>query len=244
LANAGATDTGGIDPLEELADVAEAQGLWLHVDGAYGGAFALCDEGRRRLVGMSRADSVTLDPHKGLFLPFGSGALLIRDAATLYAANHARAAYMRDLDEQQVLADASACDFSPELTRPLRGLRLWLPLKLFGIAPFRAALEEKLLLAAYAYEAMQDIPHIELGPEPDLSIYTFRFTPPEGNTNEFNNRFATALRDHGRVYLSSTVLDGDVWMRMAILNYHSHLVHVDDAIAAIRDVSAALLLGR
>ena len=213
----------------------------LHVDAAYGGAFVLCDEGQRRLRGMSRADSLTLDPHKGLFLPFGSGAVLVRDAKYLYAAHHARGAYMQDLGNEYSPETASACDFSPELSRPFRGLRLWFPLQLYGVETFRAALSEKLLLAEHAYEALQDIPYIELGPPPDLSIFVFRFLPSGKDANAFNRTFADALRDDGRVYLSSTSLDGRFLIRMAILNHHTHRRHIDQAVQAIREVSGALL---
>ena len=236
LCSAGATDTGSIDPLNRLADIAEAEDLWLHVDAAYGGAFVLCDEGRRRLDGLSRADSLTLDPHKGLFLPFGSGAVLVRDGRHLYVANHARGPYMQDLGESPSLETASACDLSPELSRPFRGLRLWLPLRLFGVKTFRAALAEKLLLAEYAYRRISTFEHIEVGPPPDLSIFTFRFLPPGVDANTFNRQLADDLRDDGRIYLSTTTLDGRFVLRFAVLGYNTHRAHVDTALEVIREL--------
>ncbi|RMF96855.1 MAG: aminotransferase class V-fold PLP-dependent enzyme, partial [Gammaproteobacteria bacterium] len=123
VGSAGTTDLGSVDPLPALADIAAEEGLWLHVDAAYGGAFALCETGRQRLAGMERSDSLVINPHKGLFLPTGLGILLVRDGSALYEAFHERGSYMQDADGSGPAL--SACDFSPELTRPFRGLRLW-----------------------------------------------------------------------------------------------------------------------
>ena len=166
LGSAGTTDTGSVDPLDALADIAERERLWFHVDAAYGGAFMLCDEGRARLTGIERSDSLMFDPHKGFFLPFGSGVVLVRDGDKLKAAFRARGAYMRDLDSGHGASVRSACDYSPELTRPFRGLRLWLPFQVHGIAPFRAAVEEKLVLARYLHRRLGEIRGIDVGPEP------------------------------------------------------------------------------
>ncbi len=111
----GTTNTGAVDPLGDVADVAEAEALWMHVDGAYGGFFQLTDRGRERFRGIERADSVTLDPHKGLFLPYGTGGLVVRDGAALRDAHYEGAAYLQDLpptgdaaELQRVLARALA----------------------------------------------------------------------------------------------------------------------------------------
>ncbi|MGI9189172.1 MAG: pyridoxal phosphate-dependent decarboxylase family protein, partial [Longimicrobiaceae bacterium] len=179
VASAGTTDTGSVDPLGQIADVAAEHGAWLHVDAAYGGFFVLTDEVGDLLADLSRADSVVLDPHKGMFLPYGSGAVLVRDGAALQAAHYYRASYLRDVPEEQDWF--SPADHSPELTRPFRGLRMWLPLQLFGVAPFRAALAEKLWLARYFHERVQEIGGMEVGPEPALSVALFRWVPPGGD---------------------------------------------------------------
>ena len=185
-ATAGTTDLGTVDPLHRIADLAEQFDSWFHVDGAYGGAFALCETGRQRLAGLERSASMIIDPHKGLFIPFGTGIVLVRDGQKLVYAFFARGAYMQDLKASLSHHEQSAADLSPELTRPFRGLRLWLPLKLTGIAPFRAALEEKLLLAEYAYERLESMDKFDVGPVPDLSITAFRYIPERGDANEFN----------------------------------------------------------
>ena len=225
IATAGSTDTGAVDPLTAIAGIAAAEGLWLHVDAAYGGAFLLCDEGRRILAGIDRSDSTIIDPHKGLFLPFGSGALLVRDRERLAAANRYHADYMQDAFSEDV--ELSPADLSPELTRPFRGLRLWLPLKLFGLAPFRAALEEKLLLARYFHGRLAQLPEWEVGPSPDLSVVTYRYRPARGDANEFNRRLATAVQNEGKCFISSTQLNGRFTLRLAVLHFRTHLADVE-----------------
>lgn len=239
-ATAGTTDLGTVDPLNLIADLAERYGFWFHVDGAYGGAFALCDAGRKRLAGIERSDSMILDPHKGLFIPFGTGIVLVRDGEKLVDAFFARGAYMQDLKQSDAHHEQSAADLSPELSRPFRGLRLWLPLKLIGIAPFRAALEEKLLLAEYAYQKLCDMDQFDVGPHPDLSITAFRYLPKRGDADEFNLRLADAIRADGRTVLSTTTLDDMVVLRMAILGYNTHVDDIDLTLDLARDIARQL----
>ncbi len=225
VASAGTTDTGAIDPLPALAELAERYGLWFHVDAAYGGFFRLCEDGSQLLAGMERADSVVMDPHKGLFLPYGSGALLVRDLGQLAAAHRYDAAYMQDaLPADRPLDPA---DLSTELSRPFRGLRLWLPLRLFGLAPFRAALEEKRLLARYFYEQLSQLPGWELGPRPELSVVTYRYVPAQGDADAFNQRLMQAIHADGRVFVTSTQLDGRFTLRLALLHFRTHKAQVD-----------------
>src|SRR5918997_1655905 len=193
-ATAGTTDTGAVDPLDELADVARQHGLWLHVDGAYGAPFALTGYGKQMLSGIERSDSVVLDPHKGLFLPFGSGAVLVREGGHLLEAHHYDASYLQDKDTLASGDEVSPADLSPELTRPFRALRLWLPLKLVGVAPFRAALEEKLLLARHFHQRMRLEDGFEVGPPPDLSIVAFRYLPGRGDPDDFNRKLISAVQ--------------------------------------------------
>ena len=233
VASAGTVDTGAIDPLPEIAELCRRFGAWLHVDGAYGGLFALCDEGRERLSGIEQADSVALDPHKTLFLPYGTGAVLVRDGKLLQDAFSASGEYIRPLGESEV--GPSPADLSPELTRHFRALRLWLPLQIAGIAPFRAAQAEKLALARYFHARLSEMEGFDPGPPPELSVVAFRFVPKNGDADEFNQRLLTDLQQEGRVMLSGTRIDGRYLLRCAILCFRTHIEHVDDALDAIRD---------
>jgi glutamate/tyrosine decarboxylase-like PLP-dependent enzyme len=238
VANAGTVDTGAIDPLPEIAELCRRYGAWLHVDGAYGGLFALCDEGRERLRGIELADSVALDPHKTLFLPYGTGAALVRDGKLLQQAFSASGEYIRPLGESEV--GPSPADLSPELTRHFRAMRLWLPLQVAGVAAFRAAQAEKLALARYFHARLSEMDGFDAGPEPELSVVAFRYQPRSGDADEFNHRLLTHLQQEGRVMLSGTRIDGRYLLRCAILCFRTHIEHVDDAIEAIREAVARL----
>jgi glutamate/tyrosine decarboxylase-like PLP-dependent enzyme len=231
VASAGTTDTGALDPLAALAGIAAREELWYHVDAAYGGCFLLLDEQRPRFAGIERADSVVIDPHKGLFVPYGSGAVLVRDPEVLRPSHGLRGVYLQDATD--ALDEPSPADLSPELTRHFRGLRLWLPLQLHGLARYRAALEEKLLLARLFHARVQAL-GFEVGPEPDLSVALFRW--PEGrdgsDANAFNRRLLQAILEDGRVFLSSTTIDGVFWIRVAVLCFRSHR----DRIEAVLEV--------
>ncbi len=231
IASGGTTDTGAVDPLSDIGEIARDSGLWLHVDAAYGGFFVLCDDGRRILAGIDGADSVVMDPHKGLFLPYGTGAVLVKERRLLQAAHSYQAAYMQDADE--AADEYSPADHSPELTRHFRGLRLWMPLKLFGVAPFRACLEEKLLLARHFYEEIQRIDGFEVGPPPDLSVVTYRYVPKRGDANEFNRRLVREVQRDGRVFITSTTLNGTVTLRLAVLCFRTHLDTIERALEVL-----------
>ena len=235
VASAGTVDTGAIDPLPEIAELCRRYGAWFHVDGAYGGLFALGD--RDLVKGIERADSVALDPHKTLFLPYGTGAALVRDGRHLLDAFSASADYIRPFAETDV--GPSPADLSPELTRHFRALRLWLPLQVAGIAAFRAAQAEKLALARYFHARLFGIGGWDAGPPPDLSVVAFRYLPKSGDADEFNERLIEHVQQEGRVMLSGTRIDGTFYLRCAILCFRTHLEHVDDAIdALVRGVEA------
>ncbi|MFU8839300.1 MAG: pyridoxal phosphate-dependent decarboxylase family protein [Nitriliruptoraceae bacterium] len=233
VAAAGTTNTGAVDPLDALADVAADVGCWLHVDAAYGGFFHLTERGRARLAGIERADSITLDPHKSLFLPFGTGALLVRDRAHLAAAFGEEADYLRDVvDGTLDLPDLAG--LGPELTREWRGLRLWLPLVLHGTDAFRDALDRALDLARWADAELTADPDVEVVSHPDLSILTFRVP---GDDAAQDAALARILAD-GRLRLSSTVLEGRVVLRLAVLSHRTTAGTVTDAVERIRAAAA------
>jgi aromatic-L-amino-acid/L-tryptophan decarboxylase len=254
VANAGSTNTGAVDPLGPLADLCARHGLWLHVDAAYGGFFLLTERGRRALAGIERADSIVLDPHKSLFLPYGTGALLVRDGAALRRAHSLTADYMPPLSEDDELIDF--CEISPELSRPFRGLRVWLPLKLLGAAPFREALDEKLDLARWAADQLRAMPEVEILAEPELSLLAFRLAPaiPAAaagaaasqlldRVNRLNRDWLDRVNARRRVYLTGTMLGDRFALRICVLSFRTHRDRLEQALedlrAAARDALAA-----
>jgi aromatic-L-amino-acid decarboxylase len=239
-ANAGTTNCGAIDPLEALAEIARAEGLWLHVDAAYGGTFALTERGRLALRGMGAADSVTLDPHKGLFLPYGTGCLLVRHPERLRAAHAQGADYLPVLGAE----DESPCELSPELSRDFRGLRVWLPLRLHGVAAFRAALDEKLDLARLAAERLAESDHLEVLAPPELSLFAFRLRAP-GLAPEEIDRGTQAVLERvnarRRVHITGTRLGGRYAGRICVLSFRTHRDRLLECCEALIEESARLL---
>jgi aromatic-L-amino-acid decarboxylase len=238
VASAGTTNTGAVDDLAACAEIAGRERLWLHVDAAYGGFFVLTDRGRRALSGLERADSITLDPHKGLFLPYGTGSLLVRDGATLRRAHSVHAEYLPPVPEDPDFVDFSS--ISPELSRDFRGLRAWLPIKMHGIGAFRRALDEKLDLAAWAVEELRRLPGVEIVAEPQLSLLAFRVSRPgldDVALDGLNRRLMEAVNARRRVYITSTVAGGRFLVRICVLSFRTHGEHLR---MAIEDIRAAI----
>ncbi len=218
VGSAGTTNTGAVDDLEGLANLAQNEGLWFHVDAAYGGFFALTERGRRAMAGLERADSITLDPHKGLFLPYGTGALLVKDEGALRRAHATFADYMPAMQHDPDFVDF--CDLSAELSRDFRGLRIWLPMKLFGLEAFREALEEKLELADWITHQLRKIPEVEVVTEPRLSLVSFRLLDdPDG---EATQRLMQSINKRKNVYLTGTLVDGQFAIRICVLSFRTH----------------------
>ncbi len=245
VASAGTTNTGAIDPLPDLAALCRREGLWLHADAAYGGFFMLTEVGRRALAGLDLADSVTLDPHKGMFLPYGTGALLVRDGGALARAHASGADYLPPVPDAPDLVDFHA--LSPELSRPFRGLRVWLALQLHGAGAFAEALEEKLLLARRLCEGVRAVAGVEILAEPELSLFAFGVAPP-GSTWEraaaetpkaldrLNLDFLDRINRRQRVHLTGTRLGGRFVLRACVLHLRTHTGRIE---AALEDVRAA-----
>jgi glutamate/tyrosine decarboxylase-like PLP-dependent enzyme len=239
IASAGTTNTGTIDPLESLAQIAEKFNLWYHVDAAYGGFFVLVEEVASQFKGIELADSLVIDPHKGLFLAYGSGAVLIKDKAAALHSHRYAVNYLQDLDDFGL--DAS--DISPELSRNFRGLRMWLPLRLHGVNAFKACLNEKLLLARYCHEEL--VNHgFGCSPQPDLSIIYF-WVP--GQTLEEENDLTKQLLKHihqdGTTFLSSTYVKKRFVIRVAVLSFRTKLETIDLTIEMLLRAKKKLVYG-
>ncbi len=232
VGNAGTTNTGAVDPLQELADLSEKYSVWYHIDGAYGGFFNLCEEGKRKLLGIERSDSIVLDPHKGLFVPYGCGSLLVKEGERLRRAHVLTADYLQDQFTPE--GETNFSEYSPELSRSFRGLQVWLPLKLFGVPAFRENLTEKLRLTEWMYERFLAEPGFECLSVPELSVITFRYRPQRGDVTAFNRRLLETIVKSGKLFLSSTMLRGQFAIRICILSFRTHQAEVEEAFEVVK----------
>lgn len=233
----GTTNTGAIDPLPEILDVARRHGLWVHGDAAYGGFFRIVKDGARLMPGLEQCDSITLDPHKGLFLPYGTGCLLVKDGQALLRAHADSAHYLQDVVDD---AAPGFNDLSPELSRDFRGLRLWLPIQLHGLAAFREALQEKLELTRWAYGELRKDSRFEILDEPQLSVIAFRMKGDGQAGDARNEELLRRVNARKRVFLSSTRMGGRYVLRICVVSFRTHADRIKDAVDALREEAAAL----
>jgi aromatic-L-amino-acid decarboxylase len=238
VSSAGTTNTGAVDPLDAIADLCAREDLWHHIDGAYGAFFYLSEELRETLRGLPRADSLTLDPHKGMFLPYGTGALLVRDGAALRAAHEATADYLPAMPHPADFYDPS--QHGPELSRGYPGLRVWLSVKLFGAAAFRDAIVEKRVLTLEAHRRVAALPGIVMDADPELSLFAFHLTWPGASIAE-EDAATRALMEkttaRGRVMLTGCTAHGRALGRVCVLSFRTHQPQID---ALVEDMAAAI----
>ena len=238
IGSAGTTNTGAVDDLCGIAAIARRHSMWFHVDAAYGGFFILTERGRAVMRGIEEADSITLDPHKALFIPYGTGSLLVRDAAALQRAHSLHAAYLPAMQEEAGLVDF--CEISPELSRGYRGLRVWLPLKMAGVDVFRRQLDEKLDLTLWATEQLRAIRGVEIVAEPQLSIVAFRFVREglsDDELNPINEQILARINERKRVMVTPTVIGGRYVIRICVVSFRTHADRME---MAIEDIRAAI----
>jgi len=241
FSTAGTTNTGAVDPMDAIADVATREDLWHHVDGAYGGFFHMVPELKPLLRGLPRADSLTLDPHKGLFLPFGTGALLVRDGEALRALHSTTAGYLPENQEEFY----DPAQYGPDLSRGFPGLRLWLSLKFYGAARYRAALAEKRELAVWAAEEIARIPGIVMDAPPQLSLFAFHLEGRALDTLQAQNAATRALVERvtrrGRVMLTGADVGERHLGRVCILSFRTRRATIETCIRHLSEETEALL---
>lgn len=242
VSSAGTTNTGAVDPLREIAALCRREGLWHHVDGAYGASFHLCPELRPLLAGLSEADSLTLDPHKGLFIPYGTGALLVRDGDALRAAHSESASYMPENRDDDEFYDPH--QYGPDLSRGFPGLRVWLSFKLFGAARYRAAIAEKRALALDAAQRIAALPHVVMDAPPQLSLFAFHLEWPgaslaaqDAATRELLER----VTRRGRVMITGCHAGGRFLARVCVLSFRTHATHMDTCVEHIAEEAQAIV---
>ncbi|HET7236297.1 MAG TPA: aminotransferase class V-fold PLP-dependent enzyme [Actinomycetota bacterium] len=234
IATAGTTLTGAIDPLDAIADVCEERGVWMHVDGAYGMPAAAVRPDLFR--GFERADSVSVDAHKWLYLPKACGIVLVRRQEDLAAAFAHEQGY---LPHQQ--HELHAVDITFEYSRPFRALKLWLAMRAHGAQAFRDSIERNLTEARLLYEAVSARADYEALGEPKLSIVPFRHVPEGvGDVNEHNQRLAEALQADGRFWIASALIDDEVWLRPCFVNFRTTEEDVLDLVEVAAEVGERL----
>jgi len=222
IANAGTTNTGAIDPLNDIADICQQEKLWLHADGAFGAAALFSADGRALLAGIARADSFSLDPHKWLFQPFDCALLMVRNAHTLRHAFHVRedeAEYLQDARGRE--EEINLWDYSPELTRPFRALKVWMSLQVFGAEAFAAAIDRTMRLAEFAEAQLRKDALWEITSRAQMAVVTFRYVPkswPGERIDYLNRAIAARMQEDGFALVLSTGLRGRTVLRLCTIN--------------------------
>jgi glutamate/tyrosine decarboxylase-like PLP-dependent enzyme len=238
VASAGTTNTGAVDPLGAIADLCAAESLWCHVDAAYGGFAVLTDRGRRDLQDIGRADSVTLDPHKWLFVPFECGCLLARDPRRLADVFRIYPEYLKDVESTGL--DINFADYGEQLTRYSRAIKIWLSVSYFGTDAISDGIASGMRLAHMAEEIVRADPSLELLSPAQFSIVCFRAHPPGVDDpralDALNERINAGVNAGGRYFISSTRLHGVYSLRLCVLGYRS----TDADIRAVMGEIAAL----
>src|SRR6516164_4292842 len=245
VGNAGTVDTGAIDPLGEIREVANRFQLWMHVDGSYGAFAILADSARKWFAGMEQADSIALDPHKWLYLPVDVGCVIYRDPEAARATFAHEAEYTRMFGEEA--DEAFVCwDYGPELSRRFRALKVWMLLKGVGLDQLSHAIEGNLACARYLEAMVQASDDFEMVAPVELSIFCFRHVPTQlrnqstQQIDAFNERLLVALQQDGSSYLSNTMLGGRFALRGCVLNYRTTLRDMEILLDDLRRVAKSL----
>ncbi|MDP9178307.1 MAG: pyridoxal-dependent decarboxylase, partial [Gemmatimonadota bacterium] len=234
-ASAGTTNTGTVDPLHEIADYCLAEKLWLHVDAAYAGFAILTPEGKRMLSGLERADSLTIDPHKWLFVPFECGCLLVRDPTTLESAFRIFPEYLKDVQPGE--EEVNFADRGEQLTRYSRALKVWLSVSYFGTAAIARAIEDAMDRARLLDELVRASDDFEILSPAQFGIVCFRARPAgygPGGLDALNERINARVVSEGRFLISPTRLRGGYSLRMCTLGFRTTTDDIRDLFASIQ----------
>jgi glutamate/tyrosine decarboxylase-like PLP-dependent enzyme len=246
VANAGTVNTGACDPLAEVRAIADRFGLWMHVDGSYGGFAIMAPSARAMLAGLEQADSIALDPHKWLYLPVDCGCVIYRDPAT------ARATFAHDADYTRII-DAEAdeafafWDYGPELSRRFRALKVWMLIKAVGTSALAESIEKDLACARHLERLVRESDDFEMLAPVELSIFCFRYLPPgfergrnDGEISMFNERLLVALQRDGSSYLSNATIAGRFALRGCVMNYRTQPRDMEILLDDLRRVAASM----
>lgn len=241
VGTAGTTGTGAIDPLRRLAEIAAEHGLWFHVDAAYGGPLALSDELRPLLDGIEHADSITLDPHKWLSTPLGSGCILVRDVQTLADSFGVYASYVHE--EEELDRGINLGFMGPQFSRGFDALKVWVSLLAHGRTAYARRIAHDIELTRYLAERVEEDPEFELIAS-GLSICCFRYRPSGVDDDEYldrlNERLMTELQLDGRVYPSNAIVNGRFCLRTCIVNFRTEADDLDRLLDLSTELGAKL----
>lgn len=221
IASAGTTNTGTVDPLNEIADICEKENLWMHIDGAYGGAAILSNKGKQLLKGIERADSLTVDPHKWFYQPYEIGCLLIKDHNWLSSTFSEKPEYLRDIEGNE--SEINFYDHGIQLTRRFRALKFYMSLKTFGLASFKKAIQYNIDLAEETEEILRNSIYWEITSPATLAIINFRYNPighslSEKELDHINQNISKKIVDSREALLVTTVLQNQIVLRMCLIN--------------------------
>ncbi|PYI76771.1 MAG: pyridoxal-dependent decarboxylase [Verrucomicrobia bacterium] len=245
VANAGTVNTGAVDPLAEIREIANRFQLWMHVDGSYGALAILAKSARELFAGIERADSVALDPHKWLYLPVDVGCVIYRDPEIVRAAFAHEAEYTRIIGQEADEAFAF-WDYGPELSRRFRALKVWMLLKGVGVSALSEAIENNLACARHLESMVRASDDFEMAAPVELSIFCFRHMPVQlrnespKTIDAFNERLLVALQRDGSSYLSNATLGGRFALRGCVLNYRTTLRDMEILLDDLRRVAKSL----
>lgn len=234
LASAGTTNTGTVDPLSELADICKKENLWFHIDGAYGGAAILANNGKKLLKGIDKADSLTVDPHKWFYQPYEMGCLLVRNHKWLSGTFTEKPEYLRDVEGNE--SEINFFDHGIQLTRRFRALKFYMSIKTFGLKAFREAIQYNIDLAEATESLLRKSPTWQVVSPATLAVINFRYNPIEKELGEkeldaLNAKISDAVVKSRQAMLVTTVLNGMIVLRMCLINPRTTLQDVKDTIA-------------
>lgn len=240
VATIGTVDVGAIDPIEAIADVCQKEGIWLHIDGAFGALAMLSPSLAPRLKGIERADSIAFDFHKWGQVPYDAGFILVRDGALHQQAFASPAAYLQRCERGLSANSPWACDFGLDLSRGFRALKTWFTLSVYGNEKLGRVIAQTCHLAHYLKQQIENTPQLELLAPVALNIVCFRYTCAGVDLNWLNAQLVIALQESGEVAPSSTILHGRVAIRAAIVNHRTTHHDIDTLLACTLKWGAVL----
>lgn len=236
VANAGTTNCGAIDPLNDIADLCENEDIWMHVDGAYGASAVITQRGEKLLKGLERSDSVTLDPHKWLFQPFEIGCVIVKNSPDLKDTFHILPEYLEDIQSEG--PEINFCDYGSQLTRNFKSLKLWMSLRVFGMQSFREAIEKGFELSEYTESVIRKYPEFHVVTPAQMAIITFQYVgkgmKDENEQDRVNKRIIELSFEEGSSMISSTRLKNRTVLRMCTINPRTTRKNIDETIALLK----------